>query len=81
MIANVPAGKYYLRVDTERDNMLSKAFNYEITVRRDVPRTWPFILGFLVLMAPAGLAFIREKQFEFTRWQESDYAVEEEEDE
>jgi hypothetical protein len=80
MVANVPAGRYYLRVDTERDNMLSKAFNYEITVRRDVPRTWPFLLGFLVLMAPAGLAFIREKQFEFTRWQESDYAVEEEED-
>jgi hypothetical protein len=80
MIASVPPGRYYLRVQVDRDGA-SKGARYDISVRRDVPRIWPYLLGFLALLVPTVLAFVRERQFEYARWQESDYAVDESEDE
>lgn len=79
LVPNVPGGRYYLRVDTERSPG-ARSFNYELRVTRDVPRTWPFLVAFLVLLVPPIFATLRERTFEFTRWQESDYAVETESD-
>jgi hypothetical protein len=80
MLANVPAGRYYLRVETERDAR-ANPFTYELLVRRDVPRTWPFLVALLLLALPPVFAALRERSFEYTRWQESDYAVDESDDE
>lgn len=80
MLANVPAGRYYLRVETERDTR-ARPFTYELLVRRDVPRTWPFLVALLLLALPPVFAGLRERSFEYTRWQESDYAVEDDDEE
>jgi len=79
MLANVPPGKYYLRVEVERD-VVGRPFNYEVLVRRDVPRTWPFLVAIVLLAIPPIFAFIREKNFESVRWAESDYAPEEDDE-
>jgi hypothetical protein len=80
IIASVPGGKYYLRVDTEGG--AGGNFNYGITVRRDVPRYFPFIAAFVLLIVPPLLVWGMHQSFETKRWAESDHApVEEDDDE
>ena len=80
IIAAVPSGKYYLRVDAEGG--AGGNFNYGITVRRDVARVFPFIAAFLLLIVPPVIVWIMHHSFESKRWAESDHApVEEEEEE
>ncbi|MEP6491685.1 MAG: DUF4178 domain-containing protein [bacterium] len=70
----VPPGKYYLRVDPERDPAdVNTPFSYTLSVRRDVPRLWPFLIALLLLAVPPVLAYFRELAFEFGRWKESDH--------
>ncbi|MBI3472048.1 MAG: DUF4178 domain-containing protein [Candidatus Solibacter usitatus] len=72
-IPSVPAGHYYLRVEPEMAPG-ARAMDYELRLRRDVPRTWYFwLVGFLLLIPPV-YASIRQRTYEFQRWQESDYA-------
>lgn len=72
ILAAVPAGKYYLRVEPEKAAG-SAPLNYEILVRRDVPGFgWFLLAGFLLLIPPI-IATIRVFSFESARWRESDY--------
>ena len=80
MIAGVPEGRYYLRVALDRSGS-GRPFRYSVEVRRDVARVWPFLFGILALLVPPFFMWVREKSFETTRWSESDYAPEEEEEE
>ncbi len=48
----VPAGKYYLRVEPDKDRR-SRPVNYELIIRRDVPRySWFFVAAILLLIPP-----------------------------
>ena len=53
----------------------SRSMDYEIEVRRDVPRTVFFWLALLFLCIPPIFYRIKAWSFEHSRWQESDYAT------
>jgi hypothetical protein len=73
LLPAVPAGKYYLRVDPE-GGATGLPFSYSLTVKRDVPRSWPFLVVFVVLGLPVLFVMLREQAFERARWAESEYA-------
>jgi hypothetical protein len=72
-IANIPGGRYFLRVET-----IGQTFGQPVTgtlrVRRDVPSFLPFFLALLALALPPGILALRAHAFETRRWAESDYA-------
>jgi hypothetical protein len=71
-IANIPAGRYYLRVEPEMA-VNSRSVDYEIAVRRDVPRSsWFWLMAILLAIPPIWKTF-RRFSFESLRWRESDY--------
>ncbi len=78
-LAHVPAGRYYLRVEPEWEAGEAGAaaappqVNYTLTLRRDVPVLWPYLVGLGLLLLPALAISIRAWSFESGRWQESDY--------
>jgi hypothetical protein len=80
-IPSVPPGRYYLRVEPDRDKqegdtdaVMSKTINYEIIVRHDIPAFGiVFLVLFLLLIPPVWIS-IRKWMFEQKRWSESDYA-------
>lgn len=81
LLARVPAGKYYLRIEPEMDAQASAraasgmSMHYEVIVRNDVPRVWPLFLALpLLLIAPLRHTF-RSIGFETARWSESDYGA------
>ena len=52
----------------------SRSVDYEIRVRRDVPRaSWFWLMAILLLIPPLWTTF-RRMGFESQRWHESDYA-------
>ena len=72
-IPNIPAGRYYLRVEPELAPGASDA-HFSVEVRRDVPRSsWFWLIAFLLLIPP-GFTTYRRFSFESQRWRESDYA-------
>ena len=78
-LAHVPPGRYYLRVEPEWEAAsgamtAAPAVAYTITLRRDVPVMWPYLVALIALLIPALGIFIPAFNFEATRWQESDYA-------
>lgn len=75
-IPSVPAGRYYLRVQTELGNDNARPVSFQITVRRDVPRLTFFLIVLGLLAVPPILAGFRHHSFEAARWAESDYAPE-----
>ena len=81
-VASVPSGRYYLLVEpdggegTATAAAAARRIDYTVVVRRDVPS---FLLLWLVvplLLAPPVIRSLAVRSFEFSRWQESDYAVE-----
>jgi Domain of unknown function (DUF4178) len=72
-IPTVPSGRYYLRVEPEMAPN-ARAMTYLLRVRRDVLHTKWYWIAALVLLIPPVAATIRSSNFEFQRWQESDYA-------
>lgn len=81
LLARVPAGAYYLRIEPEMDPQASAqaasgmTMNYEIIVRRDVPRFWLFLLALPLLLISPVLHSFRAVGFETLRWSESDYGT------
>jgi hypothetical protein len=79
-IPSVPAGRYYLRVEPEMDaksgSLLfnSKAMNYDLEIKRDVPSQVFFVIVFFLLFIPPIVVTMRVYKFESRRWAESDYA-------
>jgi len=73
-ISGVTPGKYYLRVEPEMDGKNPETMNYEIIIRRGIPRYSWFWIAALMLLIPPIIISIRSGSFESTRWRESDYA-------
>ena len=69
----VPPGRYFLRVEPERDAG-GPPFDYTLAVERDVPRAGFYFIPLLLLLLPVIGAVIMEHSFEQQRWQESDHA-------
>lgn len=74
----VPAGRYYLRVEPEMDKnsptLRYHAVHYDVEVRRNVPHYLLFWLAVPLMLIPAVWKSIQRASFETSRWQESDYA-------
>lgn len=74
VVPSVPAGQYYLRVEPEADTVRPPV-TYIVEVKRDVPVTSFFGIGFLALLIPAILLTWRSVSFEKSRWAESDHPI------
>jgi hypothetical protein len=72
MVASVPPGHYYLRIDP--DGAPGSPIPYTVTVTHDVPVYWWFPVAAGLLVVPALLVTWRAMNFEHMRWQESDHA-------
>lgn len=73
---NVPAGRYYLRVEPEMPaDAPMPLVNYELSVTRGVPALGWFIPVFILLLIPPIWISWRAFSFENTRWAESDYGA------
>lgn len=84
MIPQVPAGRYYLRVEPEWQpdpgttvgamTPLPPKVKYRIRVNRDVPVHWPAFIFVVLLILPPLWRSMQAGMFEAKRWSESDYA-------
>jgi Domain of unknown function (DUF4178) len=72
VVPSVPAGHYYLRIEPEVDARHPEIV-YAVDVKRDVPVTTFFGIGFLALLLPAIVISWRALSFERSRWSESDH--------
>lgn len=81
LLARVPAGRYYLRIEPEMDPQASftaaagMTMSYEVIVRSGVPRLWILLVLLPLLFLPALVLSLRAAGFESERWSESDYGV------
>ena len=73
VISSVPPGRWYLRVAQDGDPARGR-IDYRLTVTRDVPVGWYYLIGFVLLALPPFWAWIQAASFETSRWAESDYA-------
>jgi hypothetical protein len=73
-LAQVPAGRYFLRVQPEGGELGRGAIDYRLTVRRDHPYYLLYGIALLLLFVPTVLAAIPSAGFESRRWAESDHA-------
>lgn len=77
-IGAVPGGRYYLRVEPEKDKPVAggvfggKPVNYTLTVKRDVAVIWPYFVVWPFLLIPPLIGISRRVGFETQRWAESD---------
>ncbi len=77
-LSTVPAGTYYLRVEPEGPSQSGPAVRYSLELRRDVPSPAYYAIAFVVLLIPPIFVTLRAASFEARRWQESDFAKEDE---
>ena len=73
VVPTIPPGKYYLRVEPEKD-VNSVRVNYSIHVHRDIPTMWYFFVAAGLLLLPPIIVSMRSAAFEVQRWDESDYS-------
>ena len=69
----MPPGRWYLRVAQSGDPARGR-IDYRLTVTRDVPVGWYYLIGFVLIALPPFWAWITAASFETSRWAESDYA-------
>lgn len=74
IIPTVPAGRYYLRVEPEREPNKPGTVRYAIRIRRDVPSNAFFWIAAVLLLVPPVFVSLRSRSFEGRRWRESSYA-------
>jgi hypothetical protein len=70
-LPQVPAGRYYLRIEPEGPGNGRVPVTYTVRVRRDVPSALPFLIALGVLVVPPLLVTWRAASFEQRRWAES----------
>jgi len=82
IIPGVAGGRYYLRIEPETDPpapgvsaLTSSPINYRVTVTRDVPFYFRYLLGILLLFIPVLFMGRKGGNFEQTRWMESDHGT------
>jgi hypothetical protein len=80
----IPGGRYYLRIepDTTPDGAaetstltVQRPIQYRVTLTRDVPYFFRYILGIVLLLIPVPFLGGKAKSFERQRWSESDYGL------
>jgi hypothetical protein len=71
-LPSVPAGRYFLRIETEGERTASPV-RYRVRVVRDVSTSLWFIVALVLIAVPPILASRRASMFEHRRWQESDH--------
>jgi hypothetical protein len=71
-LPSVPAGRYFLRIETEGDRTAAP-MRYRVRVVRDVSTSLWFIIALVLIALPPILATWRMSKFEHRRWQESDH--------
>ncbi len=76
VLPNVPAGKYYLRVEPELQSSSgsSATMSYDLLVLRGVPTYSWLWLAAVLLSIPPIFKGVRAAQFETKRWSESDFS-------
>lgn len=85
IIPGVPGGKYYLRIEPDTDPptpgasaINTRSVTYTVTVTRDVPFYFRYILGIFLLFIPVifmGRKSFGGSNFESQRWAESDHGT------
>jgi hypothetical protein len=75
VLPNVPAGKYYLRVEPEMQSSgPGQSMSYDLVVLRGVPTySWLWISAVLLSIPPI-VKGVRAAGFESRRWRESDFS-------
>ena len=68
------AGTYDLRVEPEGGTQGAVPVRYSLKLRRDVPSPVYYVLEIVVLLVPPIFVTLRAASFEARRWQESDFA-------
>jgi Domain of unknown function (DUF4178) len=71
-LPSVPAGRYFLRIETEGDRTASP-IRYRVRVVRDVSTSLWYVVALVLIAVPPILASWRAVTFEHRRWQESDH--------
>ena len=71
-LPSVPAGRYFLRIETEGERT-APPIRYRVRVVRDVPTSLWFLVALVLIVIPPILAWRRAAMFERRRWQESDH--------
>jgi hypothetical protein len=79
-LSTVSAGTYYLRVEPEGGTQGAVPVHYSLKLRRDVPSPVYYVLAIVVLLVPPIFVTLRAASFEARRWQESDFAGDDDED-
>jgi ribosomal protein S27E len=71
-LPSVPAGRYFLRIETEGDRTAAP-IRYRVRVVRDVSTSLWFLVALVLIVVPPILGSRRAAAFEHRRWQESDH--------
>jgi ribosomal protein S27E len=71
-LPSVPAGRYFLRIETEGDRTAPPT-RYRVRVVRDVSTSLWFMVALALIAVPPILTSWRAAMFERRRWQESDH--------
>ncbi len=78
-VHRVPPGRYYLRIDPEREReageseaAASRVINYKVAVFQGATNYGLFFIVILLLLPPPLWAWLRYRSFENSRWRESD---------
>jgi hypothetical protein len=80
VLPTVAPGRYYLRVEPDGNPGDRSPIDYSIRVRRDRPAWLFYAIALGLLAVPPLLVTVRYASFEHTRWSESDYAENDEDD-
>ncbi len=78
-VHNVPPGRYYIRIDPEREreagearDALGHVIDYRVAVFQGATNYGLFFIVILLLLPPPIIAWLRYRSFENKRWSESD---------
>ncbi|EKR45531.1 PF13785 domain protein [Leptospira interrogans serovar Grippotyphosa str. UI 12769] len=74
IIGEVPAGEYYLRLESESDYPQGSRANVSLSIKRDVDRSVYYFLFLLALWLPVPYSLFRSFSFEASRNENSDFA-------